>query len=101
MLISRTSPSKPGSVLYRFRKLNLDCPPAATAIVGEVTSERATLDASDKKTSLGAVSGNMVEVVAKVPRPDCVVVQPAGRAGATTLSKFSLKELANLPVTNV
>ena len=57
MLISKTMPSKPGSVLKRLRKL-IFCPAPGMVIGAEVTSERATLDASDKKRSLGAVSGN-------------------------------------------
>jgi hypothetical protein len=51
--------------------------------------------------SLGAVSGKLVEVVTAVPRPENVVVQPTGRAGATTPSKFSAKEVDRLPVMKV
>src|SRR6187551_190716 len=45
------------------------------------------------KASLGAVSGVVVEVTHSVPSPGSMfeATQPAGRAGAITPSKFSLK----------
>src|SRR5438477_3803689 len=45
--------------------------------------------------SLGAVSGLVVEVTHRMPLPEPPVVQPGGRAGATTPSKFSTN--AGLP----
>jgi hypothetical protein len=43
------------------------------------------------KASLGAVLEDVVEVTQRMVPPTSVATQPAGRAGAVTPSKFSLK----------
>src|SRR5262245_30885723 len=51
---------------------------------------------SGMKASLGAVSGVVVEVTHIIPSPGIIfdATQPAGKAGAVTPSKFSLKTVA-------
>ena len=82
-----------------FLKLNFA--PAVTATAAEVISERPTVDASERKTALGAVSGKAVTVVGTTPLPEAVPLQPAGSAGATTPSKFSRLLESVIPVGNV
>ena len=43
--------------------------------------------------SLGAVSGDVVEVTQRMVPPTFDATQPAGKAGAVTPSKFSLKAI--------
>lgn len=95
-LISSTMPSNPVvafccSRLNRLRKLSCP-PPAGIEIFGEMSSELLAVVISEPNASFGAEDGLVVEVThaGKVP----VVTtddQPTGRAGAVTLSKFSLQ----------
>src|SRR6188768_2228683 len=72
MLISRTMPSKVFSTLKLFLKLN-DPPPAAIVNAGEINSVLPTAAGSGANAPVAAL------------------VHPAGSAGATTPSKFSLQ----------
>src|SRR6185312_12728796 len=65
--------------------------PSGRPIIGDLTSDRPTASASEKKMSFGAVSGNVGEVGTAVPAPENVVVQPDGSAGGAAVSKFSVK----------
>src|SRR6185503_7379351 len=101
MLISRTPPSKPASVL----KLLLNetrtsgAPPnagaAGTAISGETNSLPPGVVALAPKAPFGGVGGvPAVDVTQRTGPPVglvLAVVQPAGSAGAVTPSKFSVK----------
>jgi len=92
-LISSTMPSKPivaskNSALKRFMKVTC----AAAEVMGksgEVSSVVPGLPTLVTKASLGALLGLVVEVVHAGSDPVVATVQPAGRAGAVTPSKFS------------
>jgi hypothetical protein len=90
MLISRTMPSKPLSMLYKFLKVTC-AGPAGTAIDGVTSSVLPTLFGSGAKASLDALEGLVVEVTHGLSTPLAAVVQPAGSAGAVTPSKLSEK----------
>lgn len=97
MLISSTIPSKPtegvtplDSMLKRFWKLTVP-PPAGTAKLGVTSSVLPTVETSGANASLGALAGVVVEVTQSDSEPVAAVVHPAGNAGATTPSKFCVK----------
>src|SRR6185436_17373495 len=71
------------------------------AIVGETSSLVAAVVISLEKAVLGALLGLVVDVTQLASVPVCVVVQPAGRAGATTLSKFSANPMTACPTNKV
>src|SRR5436189_6122978 len=88
---SRTPPSRPFSRLKLLRKLSWA---KAEVTVRPGVSRRLSLIVTGSSTnaSLGAVSGVRFEVTQSGAGPAAFVAdQPAGKAGATTLSKFSLK----------
>src|SRR6187549_2534664 len=90
MLISRTMPSKVFSTLKLLRKLN-DPPLAPIVNAGEISSVLPTAAGSGANASFGAVSGVVVDVTQGTSAPVAALVHPAGSAGATTPSKFSLQ----------
>src|SRR5438552_2533182 len=80
--------------------LELECKVRTRLISGQFASQALTLphlipSGSGMKASLGAVSGALLEVVQRTPSPGSGLdaTQPAGRAGATTLSKFSFNKM--------
>src|SRR6185436_8310570 len=91
---SRTNPSQYvpplNSVSKLFRKLNVA--EAEVTIISRLSRYLSLIPSwSVTKTSLGAVSGPMVEVAHMSGSPEPFdAVQPAGRAGAVTPSKFSM-----------
>jgi hypothetical protein len=91
--ISRTPPSKPLSRLRFCRKVSSDAP-EGTAIVGESSRLSLTAAGSSTKAAFGAVSATGVgvpelDVTHRGAAPAAfAAVQPAGRAGAVTASKF-------------
>src|SRR4051812_11832459 len=97
MLISSTMPSNVLSVLKLLRKLS-DSPPAGTANDGVISSVLPTAAGSGANASFGAVSGDVVDVTHADSAPVAAVVQPAGNAGAVTLSKFWPQTAPGVPV---
>src|SRR5678815_1755242 len=88
MLISRTIPSNVDSVTYLFLKLNLLLVDE-TAKLGLTNDDILMVAGSLANAEFGAELGPVVLVVHVISVPlSCVVVQPAGRAGAVTPSKF-------------
>src|SRR5262245_8788061 len=90
--ISRTPPSKVGSVLKKLRIVI--CGVALlTVMIGVSRLLSLTPTGSSTNASLGAVSGVVVLVVHNGAPPWALVaVHPDGKAGATTPSKFSLND---------
>lgn len=76
-------------------------PPAATAKDGVTNSVLPTFPGPGAKASFGALKGLVADVTHGTSAPVAALVQPAGSAGATTPSKFSVKVAAVTPVVNV
>src|SRR3954468_12025697 len=86
--ISSTPPSKLDSRMYLFRNVMRLAPVGHIRIGGETNEPSLMVGRSGANAALGTVSGVLVVVVhGLVP----IVVQPSGKAGAITPSKFSAK----------
>src|SRR5256885_7611866 len=96
MLISSTMPSKPDSVLKGFLKLTW-AEAELIAMFGVMTSLVLVVVGFVVKMSFGALDGLVVEETNATPPPVTAVVQPAGKFGVVTLSKFSLKPTIGCP----
>jgi hypothetical protein len=85
-------------MLNRFLKVSVELP-TGIAMVGVTNSELETVVMSVTNASFGAVSGVVAEVThgGKVPTV-VVAVQPAGRAGAVTPSKFCVAPVTGDPI---
>ena len=89
MLISSTPPSNPLSVMKRCLKV-IVAEAVCTYTEGE-TRYRSEIEATSfVNTALGAVLEEVVTVVQGAPEPVPLVLQPDGRAGDVTPSKFCL-----------
>src|SRR5262247_1934564 len=66
-------------------------------MAGDTSSLSPILAASVENAALGSVSRTAVAVTQLVATPVADVVQPGGKAGAVTLSKFCVKTLAIRP----
>src|SRR2546423_1262143 len=99
ILISSTPPSKPASKLNLCRNFSV-CAAAGAGTTNAGESRLLSLDVEGSlaKTAFGGVSGPEVVVTqAGSDGGTVVVVQPAGRAGAVTLSKFWPKSANAVP----
>src|SRR5262245_55237026 len=97
LLISRTIPSKVFSRLKRFLKLNW-AEAELIAIPGVTISLVPVVVCSGRNALFGALLELVVEVVGATPVPVTAVVQPAGRAGGVTPSKFSVNPIIGWPI---
>src|SRR5688572_6056042 len=89
-LISSAPPSHPASVSKRLRKETVAAE-AVIAIEGDVRSvPPPTVAGLTAKAEFGAVSGLSGELTKVIPFCTEAAVQPAGNAGATAPSKFSV-----------
>jgi hypothetical protein len=101
MLISRTPPSQPGSVLKRCRKES-SAPCELISTDGETSSLTPPVDdGSAAKAELGAVSDDEAVVANVIDANVAVVVQPEGSVGAVTPSNDSPPRDVFGPTTNV
>jgi hypothetical protein len=70
-------------------------------MAGVTSSLVAAVVTSFENASLGALPGLVVEVTQFASVPVCAVVQPAGKAGATTLSNASVRLKVGWPTRRV
>src|SRR6185295_10598301 len=102
ILISNLPPSKPASVLKLFLNVKRtdglvpNAGAVGMGITGDVKVESLATVPPAPKAEFGAVSGVVVDVTQSAVLFAATllraVVQPTGRAGAVTPSKFSVKE---------